>query len=180
MVELLSAPPPPDVISRLTAIPGVRITPTVLATQEGSERQLGPEAAGAILMLQATFVDEVKAAEFWNAAAGLLEQLATAPGFIRRWNFTDGPHYTLIALWRSAAEARAFAASPRHEEAVRDLYRRRWQFSHFAALWEIDAPRPRVIFCSACDGVTPAAEATCRGCGTELFDPYRSERHVDR
>src|SRR5258708_6477558 len=98
MVELLTTPPPMDVIRRMTAIPGVRVTPTVLATQEGPDRHLGPEAAGAVLMLQATFVDEAKAAEFWNAAAGLLELLATAPGFIRRWNFTDGPHYTLIAL----------------------------------------------------------------------------------
>jgi heme-degrading monooxygenase HmoA len=174
MVELLTAPPPGDVINRLVAIPGVRITPTVLASQEGPEGQLGPEAAGAILMLQATFVDEAKAAEFWNTVAGLLEQLAAAPGFIRRWNFTDGPHYTLIALWRSAADARAFAASPGHEAAMRDLYQHRWQFSHFAALWERHEPGSRVIFCSNCDGVTPAAEATCRGCGTELFDPFRS------
>jgi len=180
MSELLTGPPPPGTISRLAAIPGARFAPTVLGTQEGPDRHLGPEAAGAILLLQATFVDEVKAAQFWDAAADLLEELASAPGFIRRWNFTDGPHYTLIALWRSAADARAFAASPRHEAAMRDLYRHRWQFSHFAAIWEMSAPRHRVIFCSACDGVTPATEASCSRCGTELVDPFRTERHVDR
>src|ERR1700751_393446 len=103
MSELLTGPPPPDTISRLAAIPGARFTPTVLGTQAGPDGDLGPEAAGAIFLLQATFVDEVKAAEFWDAEAGLLEELATTPGFIRRWNFTDGPHSTLIALWRAAA-----------------------------------------------------------------------------
>ena len=180
MVELLTTPPPPDVIARMIAIPGVRVTPTVVASQEGPDGHLGPEAAGAILLLQATFADEAKAAEFWNAAAGLLEQLAAAPGFIRRWNFTDGPHYTLIALWRTAADARAFAASAEHEAAMRDLYRHRWQFTHFASLWESNAPRTRVTFCQHCEAVSPATETRCSGCGTELFDPFASGTHVGR
>src|SRR5690242_14220528 len=112
MVELLTQPPPMEAIARMTAIDGVRIAPTVLATQQGPERHLGPEAAGALLVLQATFVDEARASEFWSTAAGLMELLATAPGFIRRYNFTDGPHYTLIALWRTVADAHAFFAGP--------------------------------------------------------------------
>src|SRR3954451_16635225 len=98
MVELITQPPPAEAIARMTAIEGVRVVPTVLATQEGPDRHLGPEAAGAVLVLQATFVDEDRAGEFWTTAAGLMEHLATAPGFIRRVNFTDGPHYTLIAF----------------------------------------------------------------------------------
>src|SRR6186997_2224747 len=102
MVELLSQPPPPEAIARMVAIEGVQVVPTVLATQQGPERHLGPEAAGAVLILQATFIDPDGAAEFWATAAGLMEQLQTAPGFIRRVNFADGPHFTLIAFWRSA------------------------------------------------------------------------------
>jgi heme-degrading monooxygenase HmoA len=178
MVELLTQPPPPEAIARMVAIDGVKVTPTILATQEGPARHLGPEAAGAILMLQATFADEDRAGEFWRTAAGLMEKLATASGFIRRYNFTDGPHYTLIAFWRTPADAHAFFASDEHQAAMRELFEHRWQHSHFAGLWECGTPRQRVIFCQRCDGVTPASAGTCAGCGTELFDPYRTPGHA--
>ena len=58
MLELLTMTPPAEVIAKITAIEGVRIVPTVLTTQQGLERHLGPEAAGALLILQGTFVDE--------------------------------------------------------------------------------------------------------------------------
>jgi heme-degrading monooxygenase HmoA len=167
-------------IAKMTAIEGVRIVPTVLATQQGPDRHLGPEGAAAVLILQATFVDERRAGEFWQAAAGLMERLAKTPGFIRRYNFTDGPHYTLIALWRTVEAAQAFFASDEHQAAMRDLYRHRWQYSHFAGLWEMTAPRQRVIFCQQCEAVTPAAERRCAGCGTELFDPFNGQDDVER
>lgn len=176
MVELLTSPPPMSAIARMTAIDGVHVQPTILATQQGPDSHLGPEAAGAVLILQATFADEERAAAFWDAAAGLMEQLATTPGFIRRFNFTDGPHYTLIALWRSVADAHAFFASDQHQAAMRELYSHRWQYSHFAGLWEMVAPRPRVIFCEGCDAVVPATERTCSGCGVELVDPFAAAR----
>lgn len=181
MVELLTQPPPMEAIARMTAVDGFNVAPTALATQQGPDGHLGPEAAGAVLILQATFVDEERAAEFWLTAAGLTERLATAPGFIRRFNFADGPHYTLIALWRTVADAHAFFASDHHQTAMRNLFRYRWQYSHFAALWEMTTPRQRVIFCQRCDGVTPATEGSCAGCGTELFDPFalRNPRHAD-
>src|SRR3954452_8552821 len=169
VVELLSTPPPPTAIARMLAIDGVQVTPTMLATQQGPERHLGPEGAGAVLILQATFADPDRAAGFWATASALMEQLAVAPGFIRRYNFSDGPHYTLIALWRTPAEAQAFFGSSEPQAAMRVLFHERWQYSHFAGLWEMDAPRERVIFCQSCDGVTPAAQGVCSGCGIELF-----------
>src|SRR5262245_37104125 len=110
-----------DAIARMLAIEGVRAAPTLLATQQGQgpDGRLGPEAAGAVLILQATFVDEERAAGFWRTAAGLMEKLATARGFIRRFNFIDGPHYTLLALWRTPADAHAFFASDEHQAAMR-------------------------------------------------------------
>jgi heme-degrading monooxygenase HmoA len=179
MPELLTQPPPMDAIAKMTAIEGVRVAPTVLATQQGPDGHLGPEAAGAVLLLQATFVDEERAAGFWMTAAGLMECLAEAPGFIRRFNFTDGPHYTLVALWRTAADAHAFFSSDEHQAAMGELFRHRWQYSHFAGLWEVTTPRQRVIFCQHCDGVTPATDGVCVGCGTELFDPFAIPSHVD-
>ena len=179
MLELLTQPPPSDAIEAMVAA-GVHIAPTMLGTQRGPDGNLGPEAAEAVLILQATFVDEQRAAGFWRTAASLMGQLATAPGFIRRYTFADGPHFTLLALWRTAADANAFFASDAHQAAMRDLYRHHWQYSHFAGLWEVTTPRPRVIFCPGCDGVTPATAGVCNTCGIELIDPIASASHDDR
>jgi hypothetical protein len=173
MTELLTVPPPPEAIGAMLQIPRMQITPSILATQQGPDGHLGPEAAGAILVLQATFASEAGAQKFWAAAVPLMALLADAPGFIRRFSFPDGPTITLIALWRTADDARAFASSAPHAAAVRDLYRHRWQYSHFSALWEMTSNHGRVVFCTECDAVTPAASGVCGGCGTALVDVHR-------
>lgn len=172
MPELLTVPPPPEAIAAMAAIPRMLIAPSILATQQGTDG-LGPEAAGAILILQATFAEAEGARKFWAAAVPLMELLADAPGFIRRYSFPDGPSITLIALWRTAADARSFAATPQHRAAVHDLYAQRWQYSHFSAIWEMASNHGRVIFCDRCDGITPAADGVCNGCGAPLLDIYR-------
>ena len=159
----------------MARIPGVQIAPTVLATQRGPEGHLGPEAAGAILMLQATFADPTGVARFWSAAVPLMQLLESAPGFIRRYSFPDGPTITLIAFWRTVAHAKAFAATPEHRAAVRDLYHQRWQYSHFSAIWEMTPNHGRMIFCTVCDAIAPAAEHTCIACGTALIDVYATD-----
>jgi heme-degrading monooxygenase HmoA len=172
MAELLICPPPPEVLPAMLAIPGMQVTPGIIATQRGPEGHLGPESAGAILLLQATFVDADKAAHFWESAVHLMELLATAPGFIRRYSFLDGPAATLIALWRTLDDARAFAGGPDHKAAMADLFRNRWQYSHFAALWEMTSNHERVIFCDQCDGVTPATAGSCNSCGAAFIDAF--------
>ena len=174
MVRLLAQLPPADTVERIKAIDGVRVEPATLWMQRGPDGDLGPEAAGALLMLQATFVDEQGAADFWAAAAGLFELLATAPGFIRRVGFGLGMDMTLIVLWRTPDDANAFFETAEHQAAMRELFRGRWQYSHYAGLFEMPKPRHRVIFCQHCDGVTPVEEGVCRGCGGELFDPFRA------
>ena len=57
--------------------------------------------------------------------------------------------------------------------AVRDLYRHRWQYSHFSALWEMTSNHGRLIFCDQCDGITAASAGVCSGCGTSLADVHR-------
>ena len=173
MTEFLTLPPPPEAIGAMLQIPRTQITPTILATQQGPDGHLGPEAAGAVLMLQATFADAEGAQKFWAAAVPLMELLAAAPGFIRRFSFPDGPSITLIALWRDAEAAKAFAASAPHAAAVRDLYRHRWQYSHFSALWEMTSNHGRLIFCDRCDGITAASAGVCSGCGTPLLDVHQ-------
>jgi heme-degrading monooxygenase HmoA len=173
VAELLTLPPPPEAIAAMAAIPRSHLAPTVVGTQQGPDGHLGPEAAGAILVLQATFTDPEGSASFWKALVPLFELLESTPGFIRRYGFGDGPHNTLIAFWRTAEDARAFAARPEHRAAVRDLYQQRWQYSHFAAIWEMTTNHGRVIFCPDCEAVTPGADQRCGRCGAERSDAYR-------
>jgi heme-degrading monooxygenase HmoA len=175
MTQLLIVPPPPEVLSAMLAIPRVRVEPATLTTQQGPEGGLGPESAGAILILQATFASAAGAQSFWEAAVPLTELLASAPGFIRRYSFFDGPSVTLIALWRTAADAKAYAATPQHRAAVRDLYRQRWQYSHFSAIWEMTSNYGRLVFCDRCDQITAVSERVCAGCGAPLLDAYQQE-----
>jgi hypothetical protein len=173
VAELLSLRPPPEAILAMAALPDAKIAPTILATQQGPDGDLGPESASAILILQATFTHPEGASRFWAAAIPLMQMLTLAPGFIRRYSFPDGPTITLIALWRTAADARSFAATPQHRAAVHQLYAQRWQYSHFSAIWEMTSNHGRVIFCDQCDAMTAASERVCSGCAAPLLDVYR-------
>lgn len=166
-------PPHPEAMARMLAIPGVSADPTMLIRHEGPGAG-GPETAGAVLMLQTTFTSEEGARDFWDAAAPLMELLSDAPGFIRRYTFPEPNCGTLIAFWRTLEDAKAFARLPEHREAVKGLYRGRWQQSHFTGMWELASDHGRVIFCDHCDGITPAHEGVCSGCGRDLADIYRS------
>lgn len=172
MPDLLTLPPPQSAIEMMSRLPRSAIAPAVIGTQEGPAGHLGPESAAAILMLQATFRTEEGAERFWQTLVPLFELLAEAPGFIRRYGFGDGPSNTLIALWQTIEDAKAFAATPQHREAVRNLYRERSQYTHFAALWEISANHDRIAFCDRCEAVTPVSRRTCSECDQPITDVY--------
>ena len=172
MAVLLTPAPPPEAISATATTPGMTVEPTVLLAQAGTASDLGPESAGAVLILQATFTDPDRQRGFWDAVVPLDLLLSSAPGMIRRFSFIDGPTINLIALWRSVDDAKAFAESPEHQAAVHDLYRQRWQYTHFAALWEMASNHGRIVFCDQCDAVTPIVERTCPGCRAPFRDPY--------
>lgn len=170
-MDLITEPPPEEAIARIAALDGVRLVPTTLNIQTGPASHLGPESADAILVLQGTFVDRALFEEFWHDVADVLALLAAAPGFIRRYNFADGPHYTLIAWWRSIEDAHAFFDSPGHQQAMRKTFERRWNYTHFAGLWQSASAHRRLFFCQSCDGVMPSTESACAGCGSPFPDP---------
>ena len=125
-------------------------------------------------MLQATFTTQEGSESFWMAQTPLMALLNTAPGFMRSYGFGDGPNNTLLVFWRTVDDAKAFASRPEHRQAVHDLYEQRWQYSHFAAIWEKSSRNDRVIFCPDCRAVTSASEQRCMGCGLELLDAYQA------
>lgn len=172
MPDLQFFPPPPTAIQAITAIPGARVVPGILSFQDGPDAARGPEEAGAILMLHATFVDQERANAFWERAATLMALLENAPGFMRRFSFGDGLSMYLFALWHTVEDAEAFSASSEHRAAVRDLYRERWQYSHFSALWEMGSSHDRIVFCDECDAITPVREGICGGCGVGLKNVF--------
>jgi hypothetical protein len=100
--------------------------------------------------------------------------LNTAPGFIRSYGFGDGPTSTFMVFWRTADDAKAFAARPEHRQAMRDLSEQRWEYSHFAGMWEMTSNHERVIFCPECPVISSATERRCPGCGTEIFDIHNA------
>ena len=83
MAEVELHPPHPEAVAAMAAIPGIDVAPTIFVRQAGREGHLGPEAAGAVLILQATFRDAEGARGFWDAAVDLMAMLERAPGFIR-------------------------------------------------------------------------------------------------
>jgi heme-degrading monooxygenase HmoA len=172
-VRLQANPPPDEVREQMAAIPGVRFTAGSVTGQAGPEAALGPESAGALLVLHATFDAEQSVEPFWEANLPVLQRLADAPGFIRRISVVDGDSVYLIAFWRSEEDARQFAALVEHRAAVRALAGR-IEYSHFVGLWSASSLHARRFFC-VCGASTPAPSTTCRGCGEPLADVFATD-----
>lgn len=172
MADIQLFPPPPEAAAAMAAVAGIEMAPTMLVNQRGPEGHRGPEEAGAILLLQATFAHEAGAQRFWEATVPLVAQLAEAPGFIRRFSFMADLSITLFAFWRTVEDAERFAASPAHRAASRALFEGRWQHSHFSAIWKLHRNQGRLLFCDDCDGITRAPARACRSCGSPLADVY--------
>ena len=172
MAEVKSIPPSDEVKAMVAAIPGVRFTPGVVVGQEGPDGHLGPEAAGAILLLHVTLADEVAADRFWRTTTAVKQSLPSAPGFIRLFSLFEGVNGYLVAFWRSVEEAQAFAQSRTHQEAMDAFDREHFQYSHFVGLFTAQRTHRRNVFCEACGQATPMPAAVCQGCGNPLHDVF--------
>jgi heme-degrading monooxygenase HmoA len=169
MAELGQYHPEGETAARLGALPGSRFTPGVVFSVE--KEQVGPEAAGAVLILQSTLADAEKAAQFWARAASTIESALGSTGFIRLIGFGDGPETYALAFWRTIEEAEAYAKQLPHREAVKELYATGNQYSHFAGLFSAPRARKRHIFCEQC-GVQNDVRERCAQCGNPLVDSF--------
>lgn len=163
--------PEGEVAERMGALPGVRFTPGMVFSVE--KEQVGPEGAGAVLVLQNTLDTAEKAQQFWSRAATTIEAATRSPGFIRLIGFGDGPESYALAFWRTLEEAQAYAKDLPHREAVKELHATGNQYSHFAGLFKAQAARKRHIFCAHCIVENDANRTTCAQCGNALVDSFR-------
>lgn len=176
MAEVKFIPPSDEVKAIVGAIPGVRFTPGVVVGQQGPEGHLGPEAAGAILVLHTTAADEKAAERFWRLTTAVKQQLPEAAGFIRLFSLFEGLSGYLVAFWRTVEDAQAFAACPAHREAMAAFAKERFEYSHFVGLWKAHSVRDRNIYCEACGRATPAPVSACSSCGNPLDDVFSARR----
>jgi hypothetical protein len=64
------------------SIAGIRFTPGMVFAVDGPEN-LGPEAAGAVIVLHATLTSDAMAQTFYQKNADIMRTLRESPGFIR-------------------------------------------------------------------------------------------------
>jgi len=173
MPTLQYYPPTEEAGAIVSQISGVRFTEVPVLAVDGPDGALGPEAAGAVLHLHMTMVDEEKTRAFWRQVAVTLTAAATAPGLIRFIAVTDGLSQDAVAWWRTVDDAKAFAHSDVHLAAIAEMDELGFEYTHFAGLWQSVEPRQRHVVCDACGSTTTMPADSCRACGADIADVFR-------
>lgn len=174
MAVISQYPPGPENQMAFGSIPGVRFTEGVVFSVEGDD-PVGPEAAGAVLVLQGYLDGDEKAQQFWARGASTLRAARESPGFIRFIAFADGLSNYALGFWRSHEDAMAFRNSQVHTEAMRELDATGNQYGHFAGLFRTDRARDRHVYCDRCRTRNVMPAERCSSCGNELVDLFRTQ-----
>ena len=175
MTKLAAYPPGPEAQGVIGSIPGVRFTHGVAIGVDGAE-PVGPEAAGAVLVLHTALDTEEKAAQFWNSGAKVVKAASESPGFIRFIGFGEGLSTYGIGFWKTREDAAAFAKSLPHTDAMTELRDTGNQYGHYAALFDAVHPRKRPIYCDSCGHRNTVPAERCEKCQNELADLFKVEK----
>lgn len=173
MAELQIFPPSPDNEALLAQIAGIRQTPIPVAGFDGPDGHLGPEAAGAVLILHMTMVDPERTQAFWRQVALTCKAASETNGFIRMIAFFDGAANWALAFWRTVAAAQAFARSRVHLDAIADMHAQSFEYTHFAGLFAPVEARTRQAYCDSCGAEAFMPAEVCPSCGNGLADVFR-------
>jgi|SRR5579864_371998 len=165
-------PPAAENQTALGSIPGARFTQGVVFSVDGPD-PVGPEAAGAVLILQSALDRDDKAQQFWGRAATTLKAARESPGFIRFMAFGDGLAHYAVGFWRTHDDAMAFFRSAPHQDAMHELDRTGNQYTHFAGLFRSDSPHARHVYCEKCRTRNTMPRGLCEKCGNELVDIFK-------
>lgn len=175
MPTLQVFPPNAENEALFAEIPGLRQTPIPVIGFDGPDGDLGPEAAGAVLFLHMTMVDEERTQAFWRQVALTCKAASEWPGFIRMIAFFDGAANNAVGFWRTLEDAQAFARSRAHVDAIHDMYAQTFEYTHFAGLFQAVRTRPREMYCDRCGQENHAPAERCTACGHELTDVFRQQ-----
>jgi len=164
---------PPDEANRVKqqAVPGARATPGVVGALSGSER-VGPEAAGALVLLHTTFASDEGAQRGYHLFSEMKTHLQASPGFLHWFTFNDGPNGYALGLWRTSEEAEAFVRSDAHQAMASEQRERPFEYSQFAGMWTATHLGTRRIYCEQCGQATPAPTLRCSNCANALDDTF--------
>lgn len=154
-------------------IPGFRQTPIPVVAFDGPDGDLGPEAAGAVLVLHMTMVDEPRTQLFWRQVALTSKAASESPGFIRMIAFFDGAANWALGFWRSVDHAQTFAKSRAHLDAIKDMHAHTFEYTHFAGIFAPVQTRPRHAYCDSCGAEIELPAESCPQCRRGLADVFR-------
>jgi heme-degrading monooxygenase HmoA len=175
MPTLQVFPPSPENEALFGEIPTWRVTPIPVVAFDGPEPDgsLGPEAAGAVLVLHMTMVDEERTQAFWRQVALVCKAASETKGFIRMIAFFDGMANWALGFWRTVEDALAFARSAAHTAAIAEMREKNFEYTHFACVYQPVEPRLRHAYCDRCDTEIVMPQETCPACGNEIADVFR-------
>ncbi len=173
MATLQVFPPNAENEALFATIPGIRQTPLPVVGFDGPDGALGPEEAGAVLVLHMTMVDEERTQLFWRQVALTCKAASETPGFIRLIAFFDGAANWALGFWRTVEAAQAFARGTAHAEAILDMRRHTFEYTHYAGLWRPVSARTREFYCDVCGAETLFPAERCARCGNPVADVFR-------
>lgn len=172
MATIGQFPPAPENHMALGSLPGVRFTEGVVFSVEADD-PVGPDAAGAVLVLQGSLASDDMAQQFWARSATTLRAARESDGFIRFIAFADGLSNYALGFWRSYDDAMAFRKSLPHREAERELNETGNQYQHFASLFKTDRVHERHTYCERCGTRNTMPREVCEKCGNALVDVFK-------
>jgi hypothetical protein len=172
MATLQVFPPNAENEALFSEIPGLRQTPIPVIAFDGPEGHLGPEAAGAVLVLHMTMVDGERTQAFWRQVALVCKSASATPGFIRMVAFFDGMANWALGFWKSVEEAQRFAKADVHRGAIAEMHETNFEYMHFAGLYSPVEARPRHAYCERCGTEIVMPKDVCPSCGNELADVF--------
>lgn len=174
MTTLKVFPPNADNEALFAQLPVVRQTPFPVIAFDGPDGHLGPEAAGAVLVLHMTMTDDDDRAQaFWRQVALTAKAASETPGFIRMIGCFDGAANWALGFWRTVEDAQDFAKSRAHTDAIADMHEKNFEYTHFAGLYRPVEQRVRHAYCESCGAEIVMPHETCPSCGNELADVFR-------
>lgn len=174
METLKTFAPDDEAKAIMMSVPGARFTPGMVVGFDGADA-VGPEAAGAVMVLHMTAVDEAATQLFFKRTNHLKTLLPSVPGFIRMFSLFDGLSGYAVAFWRTPEDALAFGHDTAHREVMREFYAKPYQYSSFVGVWSAHTVPRRHIYCSGCGRANDAPADSCSQCGTELLDVFKQQ-----